>query len=210
MGRKVNANAFRLNENLNWNSRWFARKDRYCKLLIEDVRLRKELMKKLENAGIVNVVIERSINTVKLTLYVARPGVAIGRGGKNLEEIKKFINDIFKKTNKKIKTEIQIEPVGKPNLNAYLVAKSVSEQIERRIPHRRVVYRIIDQVASAGAKGIQIILSGRIAGAEIARTEKYKRGSIPFSTIREDVEYAQVPALTKSGYVGIKVWICRK
>lgn len=209
MGRKVNPKAFRLGEKFSWSSRWFADKARYRKLLLQDVKLRKQLMEQLSNAGITEVVIQRSINTVTITLYVSRPGVAIGRGGKNLEEIKKLIVDFFSKEGEEIKVDLQVEPVTQPNLDAYLVAKNVAEQLERRIPHRRVVHKTIEQVMSAGAKGIQIVLAGRIAGAEIARTEKYKRGSVPFSTIREDLDFAAVPALTKSGYIGVKVWICR-
>lgn len=210
MGRKVHPKAFRMGQMFTWQSRWFSDKKRYKDLLIMDVRLRRALMDKLSSAGIAEVIIERSISTIKIIIYVARPGVAIGRGGQNLEVIKKFIMGFFENDTKETKVEIQVEPVSTPSLNAHLVGTNIAEQIERRIPHRRAVYRAIEQVMGAGAKGVQIMLSGRIRGAEIARVEKYKEGSIPMSTIREDVDFAVVPALTKSGYVGIKVWICRK
>lgn len=209
MGRKIHPKAFRLGNIFTWDSRWYARDGRYRRLLLQDVKLRKVLMSRLSNAGIARVVIERSINTVTITLHVARPGVAIGRGGNNLEEIKNFITKFFKEENEDAKVEIHVEPVPKPDLDAYLVAKNVAEQITRRIPHRRIVHRTMQQVLAARAKGVQIVLSGRIAGAEIARTEKYKKGSIPLSTIRKDIDFAAVPALTKSGYVGVKVWINR-
>jgi len=210
MGRKVHPKAFRMGQMFTWSSRWYADKKRYKNLVIQDVKLRSALMEKLSNAGAAEIVIERSISTVKVVVYVARPGVAIGRGGQNLEITKKYIMGFFKDTAKDVKVEIQVEPVPTPSLNAYLVGKNIAEQIERRIPHRRAVYRAIEQVMGAGAKGVQIMLSGRIRGAEIARVEKYKEGSIPLSTIREEVDFAVVPALTKSGYVGIKVWICKK
>lgn len=209
MGRKIHPKAFRLGNLFTWDSRWYAEDDRYRRFLLQDVKLRKALMDRLSNAGVAQVVIERSINSVTITLHVARPGVAIGRGGKNLEEIKDFITRFFKQEGEDVKVEIQVEPVSKPDLDACLVAKNVAEQIERRIPHRRVVHKTIAQVLSAGAKGVQIVLSGRIAGAEIARTEKYKKGTVPLSTIRKDIDFATVPALTKSGYVGVKVWINR-
>ncbi|MDP3983096.1 MAG: 30S ribosomal protein S3 [bacterium] len=210
MGRKVHPKAFRMGEKFTWTSRWFADKRKYKDFLIQDVKLRSALMEKLANAGIAEVVIERSISTVKVVIYVARPGVAIGRGGQNLEVIKKYIMSFFEAGAQSARIEIQVEPVSAPSLNAHLVGKNIAEQIERRIPHRRAVYRAIEQVMGAGAKGVQIMLSGRIRGAEIARVEKYKEGSIPMSTIREEIDFAVVPALTKSGYVGIKVWICRK
>jgi small subunit ribosomal protein S3 len=209
MGRKVHPRAFRLGNGFNWSSWWFANKKRYKKLLLQDVKLRRELMRRLAPAGIARVIIERSINTVNLTLHVSRPGVAIGRGGKNLEEIKKFITEFFKREDENAKVEIQVEPISRPDFDAYLVGRSIAEQLERRIPHRRVVHKTMERVMNAGAKGIQVVLSGRIAGAEISRTEKYKKGSVPFSTIREDLDFASAPALTKSGYIGVKVWICR-
>lgn len=209
MGQKVNPNIFRLGVLHTWKSRWFADKKNYSKLLLEDIELRKILMERLKPAGISQVIIERSIKKIDVTLYVARPGVAIGRGGEELNKIKKIIEGFFKKRKESLKIEVKIEPVKEPNLEPLLVAQNIGEQLVRRIPHKRVVNQAMERVMSAKAKGVKIVLSGRIAGAEIGRTEKYTRGTIPLSTIREDVVFAKYPALTKSGYVGVKVWICK-
>lgn len=209
MGQKVNPNIFRLGVLHTWKSRWFADKKNYSKLLLEDIKLRKILMERLRPAGISQVIIERSIKKIDVTLYVARPGVAIGRGGEELNKIKKIIEGFFKKRKESLKIEVKIEPVKEPNLEPLLVAQNIGEQLVRRIPHKRVVNQAMERVMSAKAKGVKIVLSGRIAGAEIGRTEKYTRGTIPLSTIREDVCFAKHPALTKSGYVGVKVWICK-
>lgn len=211
MGQKVNPIGFRLGTNVNWKSRWFADDKRYKHLLFEDVKLREVLQLKLKNAGLSHVEIDRSINKIDVTVFVSRPGIVIGRGGTGLEELKKFITKKLKKgDDKQIKIELKVEPVKEPNLNANIVGTMVADQLVRRMPHRRVVKQAIERVMGAGAKGVQIMLAGRIAGAEISRKEKYKQGSIPFSTIREEIDYASVPALTKSGYVGVKVWICKK
>ena len=209
MGQKVNPNIVRLGILHTWDSRWFADKKRYRNLLLEDIKLRKMLMEKLKSAGISRVEIERSIKKIDITLHVARPGVAIGRGGEELNKIKTMIEDFFKTRKEKMKIEIKIEPVKEPNLNPYLVAQSIAEQLVRRIPHKRAVNRVMERVMNARAKGVKIVLAGRIAGAEIARTEKYSKGTVPLSTIKEDVRFAKYPALTKSGYVGVKVWICK-
>ena len=158
---------------------------------------------------------------MKIILHVSRPGMVIGRGGSGLEEIKKYVEQAImkiareKKLDKsvydptKTKVEVVVEPVKEPNLSAFLVATNIGDQMIKRMPHKRICNQTLERVMSAGAKGVKIKLAGRIAGAEIARREIYKIGSIPLSTIREDVDYAEVPALTKSGYVGIKVWISK-
>lgn len=179
-----------------------------------DVKLREALQGKLKNAGLSNVEIERSINKIKITLHVSRPGVVIGRGGSGLEELKKYIYTLFSELDSdskgKLKIEVAVEPVKEPNLNAQLVSANIADQIARRMPHKRVSLQAIDRVMSSGALGVKVVLSGRIAGAEIARREKYQAGSIPLSTIRKEVDYAHTASLTKSGYVGVKVWIYRK
>jgi small subunit ribosomal protein S3 len=187
-----------------------------------DVKLREELLYKLKPAGLSLVEIERSIHKVKVTLHVARPGVVIGRGGSGLEELKKFIEQFLSSLDTseqshgigqdsgRLKVELAVEPVKNPNLSAYLVAVSIADQLVRRLPHKRVANQSVERIMAAGAGGVRIVLSGRIAGAEIARREKYQAGSVPLSTIREEVDFAAVPALTKSGYIGVKVWICRK
>lgn len=222
MGQKIHPKGFRLGTTGTWESRWFAQQSRYRELLLQDVQLRKELFSKLKSAGLTQVEIERSINKIKVTLHVSRPGVVIGRGGSGLEEIKRFIEMFLTKTRRKrpsqpdgidagrIKIELAVEPEKEPNVNAYLVATTIADQLTKRLPHKRVCNQAIERVMTAGAKGVRVILSGRIAGAEIARRERYQAGTVPLSTIREDVDFAAVPALTKSGYIGVKVWICRK
>ena len=209
MGQKIHPRGFRLGQVYTWSSRWFADAKQYKVFLMQDLSLRSELHKRLKLAGLAQVAIERSINKVSVTLHVAKPGMVIGRGGSGLEEIKKFIESFFVK-NTKLKVDVSVEPVKEPNLDARLVATSISDQLARRMPHKRVCNQTIARVLSAGAKGVRIKLAGRIGGAEIARREKYQAGTIPLSTIREEVDFASVPSLTKSGYIGVKVWICKK
>ena len=221
MGQKIHPHGFRLGPVYTWGSRWFANDRQYSGLLLQDILLRQTLAKKLKSAGLAQTEIERSINKIKIILHVSRPGMVIGRGGSGLEEIKKFIEGEIasiarlKKLDKgvfdplKTKVEVVVEPVKEPNLSAFLVATTIGDQMLKRLPHKRVCNQTLERVMSAGAKGVKIKLAGRIAGAEIARRETYKTGSIPLSTIRENVDYAQVPCLTKSGYVGVKVWICK-
>lgn len=215
MGQKVNPISFRLPDNREWKSRWFAvNKKIYRKNLLEDVKIRKFLMEKLKPAGIVRAQIDRSINKLMITLYVSRPGVVIGRGGSGLELLKKELAKIvgIPDPEKNLELENVIE-VKNPELVAHLVAVRVAEQLEKRMPYRRVVSKAIERAMSAGAKGIKIVLSGRIAGAEISRTEKFgdqgKGGNVPLSTLRADIDYAAYPAFTRSGYIGIKIWIYR-
>ena len=213
MGQKVNPYAFRLPllGMQGWKSRWFTTDSRrYKAYLADDVKLRKALMKRLSSAGITGVEIERSLKSLKVKIFVTRPGVVIGRGGAGIEDLKKFIYKVlgFTEGGKNIpRIDMPVEEVKEPDLSAYLVATRVAEQLVRRIPARRVVTKTLERSMSAGAKGIKIQLSGRVGGAEIGRREKYKAGSIPLSTLRANVDYANVPALTRSGYVGIKTWI---
>lgn len=210
MGQKVNPLSFRLGKLYTWKSRWFASGRDYSKLVFEDVTLRKFLMEKLRSAGVVKVEIERSINKITFFIHVVRPGVVIGRGGSGLETLKKMIAEkLNQKTEdkKRIKIDLQIREVKRPDLSAQMSLIKLEDMLIKRYPHRRAVSHILERVMSAGAKGIKIVLSGRIAGAEISRTEKFVRGSIPTQTLRADIDYAQEPALTKSGYIGIKIWI---
>jgi small subunit ribosomal protein S3 len=225
MGQKINPKGFRIGTVFTWGSRWFADKKHYKDLVYEDANLRRILFEKLKAAGLAQVILERSINKIKVVLYVSRPGVVIGRGGSGLEELKKYIERHLNNTQNptypyelkksrqeiaRMKVELAVEPVKEPNLNAYLVAQNISDQMMKRMPHKRICNQTIERVMSAGAKGVKIMLAGRIGGAEIGRKEKYQAGTVPLSTIREEIDFAIVPALTKSGYVGIKVWICRK
>ena len=216
MGQKINPKGFRLGPVFTWGSRWYADGRRYKELFLLDVKLRETLFVKLKMAGLAEVGIERSINKVKVTLHVARPGVVIGRGGTGLEDLKKYIESFMAQLDKKkeaqgrLKLDVAVEPVKEPNINANLVATMVADQLARRLPAKRVGNQAIERVMAAGAKGARILLAGRIGGAEIARRERFQAGTVPLSTIREKVDYAAVPSLTRSGYIGVKVWICRK
>ena len=209
MGQKVNPQILRLGPIYNWSSRWFDDK-RYKDVLLEDYNLRKALMAKLANAGVSEIEIERSINSLKLIINVSRPGMVIGRGGSGMEEIKEYLYKFLKiKKNSKSapKIDIRIEPIKEPNLDAFLVAKNISDQLVKRLPHRRVLAQTVERVMGAGAKGVRIIVSGRVGGAEIGRREKIQKGTVPLSTIRAQIKFASVPALTKKGYIGVKAWI---
>jgi small subunit ribosomal protein S3 len=211
MGQKVNPHILRLGAIYNWSSRWFDDK-RYKDVLLEDFNLRKVLMVKLADAGVSEIEIERSINSLKLTINVSRPGMVIGRGGAGLEEIKEYLYKFLKiKKNSKSapKIDLRIEPIKEPNLDAFLVAKNISDQLVKRLPHRRVLAQTVERVMGSGARGIRVIISGRVGGAEINRKEKMQKGTVPLSTIRARIAFASVPALTKKGYIGVKVWINR-
>ncbi|MCJ7740747.1 30S ribosomal protein S3 [Candidatus Microgenomates bacterium] len=218
MGHKVNPKGFRLGTVFTWDSRWFADARKYKDFVLEDSIVRKALLAKLHPAGVTKVEIERSINKINIILHVVRPGMVIGRGGAGMEDLKKQIQLIIIKhrrsrgqLEKKAawKLDLRVEPVKEPNLSAYFVASQVADQLAKRLPAKRVVNFAMEKVMASGAKGVKIILSGRIGGAEISRRETYKIGSIPLSTIRELVDYAALPSLTKSGYIGVKVWICK-
>ncbi len=212
MGQKVNPKVLRVGPVYNWSSRWFDDKH-YGDTLLEDYKLRRILNETLKNAGISEIVIERSINNIKVTAYVSRPGMVIGRAGSGLEELKEFLYTklSFKKNGKNAaKLDIRVEPIKDPNLDAYLVAKNISDQLIKRLPAKRVMKQTVEKVMGSGAKGVRIVLSGRIGGAEIGRREKLQTGKVPLSTIREHIMFASVPALTKKGYIGVKVWINRE
>lgn len=203
MGQKVNPSAFRLSINKDWSSKWFASKGRYKELLSADLKIREYIFKKLKPAGISRAVIERSINKINIILYVSRPGMVIGRSGSGIEEIRKNLEELIGQ-----KVSINVEEVKRPDLNAYLVASNLAEQIERRMPVKRIMAQAAERVMRSGARGVKIIVSGRIGGSEIARYEKKIIGSIPLQTLRADIDYAAVPAKTiTAGVTGVKVWI---
>jgi len=214
MGQKVNPIGFRTGTFKTWKSRWFSDNDSYKDFLIEDIKIRNSLFKRLKLAGITNVEIERLPKSMVIIVTVSRPGVVIGRGGTGIEDLKKFvlsiIFDVRKVKVKDLKIDLKVNEIKNPELSAYLVAERVASDLERRMPQRRVVSKAMERVMAAGAKGIKIVLSGRISGAEISRVEKYHMGSVPTQTLREDIDYVQVPALLKKGYVGVKVWINHK
>jgi small subunit ribosomal protein S3 len=212
MGQKVNPLGFRLGSLYTWKSRWYADKKQYRQFMLEDRKLRLWLMDKLKPAGITRAEIERSLKTVQVTVSVARPGVVIGRGGAALEALKLQLAKVLRITTGKpgsLRLDLRVEEVKNPDLSAQLVVQRLVEQLVKRYPHRRAVATALERVMNAGAKGVKIVLAGRIAGAEISRREKYARGTIPTQTLRADIDYAQAPALTKYGYIGIKVWIYR-
>lgn len=215
MGQKANSLGVRLPITKDWHSRWFAGgKKNYAKNLLEDFKIRKFLMEKLKLAGIVRVQIDRFINKMKITLYVSRPGIVIGRGGSGLELLKKELCQMVTLTQPEKNLELEdIVQIENPDLEAFLVASRVAEQLEKRLPYRRVITKTIERTMNAGAKGIKVIISGRVAGAEISRREKFgdqgKTGTIPAQTLRADIDFAGVPAFTRSGYIGVKVWIYR-
>lgn len=206
MGQKIHPVGFRMGIGANWQSRWFAPSVKYSQFLMEDMKIRDLLMKKLRPAGIGRIEIERSSNKLKVIIFVSRPGVLIGRGGTGLNELKKFLMASLKIKNE---NSLEIAPmeIRSADLSAYLVAQSVAEQLARRMPAQRVMNQAIDRVMRAGAKGVRIVISGRIGGAEIARREWKASGTMPLHTLRADIDFAVYPALTKSGYVGVKVWI---
>jgi len=214
MGQKVNPTGIRMGNFLPWKSRWFADSGSFKNFLVEDIKIRKELMKKLKLAGITTVEIERLPRSMVVIITVSRPGVVIGRGGTGIEDVKKFIltimSEVRGKKVKDLKIDIRINEVKNPELSAHLVAERIAGEMERRIPHRRAVQKAIERVMASGALGVKVVLGGRINGAEISRVEKFHQGSVPSQTLREDIDYAQVPALLKRGYVGVKVWIHKK
>ena len=207
MGQKVNPKVARLSLTHDWLSRWFVSDNRrYKELLLEDVSIRRMVMEKLKTAGISRVIIERPAGKINLTTQVARPGMVIGRGGSGVEQLRKAIE---KKIGKKI--SLNVEEIRRPDLDAYLVARNIADQIERRYPVKRAMIQAVERVIRSGANGVKIICSGRIGGREIARSEKQIRGSIPTSTLRANIDFAKVDAKTATaGVVGVKVWIHKK
>ena len=206
MGQKVHPVGFRIGLNAGWKSRWFATSKNYSKFLQEDIKIRKLLFNKLKPAGITSVEIERSINKTKILISVSRPGILIGRGGTGLQELKKFLSKELKIKDSNA-LEIVPQELRAPDLSAYLIAQGAAEQLARRLPAQRVMNQAVERVMRAGAKGVMIVLSGRIGGAEIARRERKFQGSVPLHTLRADIDFVSYPALTKSGFVGVKVWI---
>jgi small subunit ribosomal protein S3 len=210
MGHKVHPFGFRLGPLYTWKSKWFASGSDYQAQVLEDHQLRVFLKNRLKQAGLTLTEIERSINTIKITLYVSRPGVVIGKGGTHLEEVQKEVMRLLKinpNDPKGRKVRIKVEEVKNPDIQAELILLRLRDQMEKRYPHRRAVAQAMEKAMASGAKGIKIILAGRIGGAEIGRTEKYTTGTVPTQTLRAEIDYAAEPALTKSGYVGIKVYV---
>ncbi len=210
MGQKVNPIALRLGIHHDFKSVGYYSKKNYAATVLQDIKIREMLFSKLKQASIGEAQILRTLTGIKITIHVVRPGIVIGRGGQGLEELKKAIIRVMQETSKEKvspRIELKVEPIKDPNLNAHLVASNIADMLNRRMPHRRIMKQSAERVMAAGAKGVRIILSGRIGGAEIGRKERTQIGKVSLSTIRENIDYAEIPALTKSGYVGVKVWI---
>lgn len=209
MGQKVHPYSFRLGSQYTWKSRWFAVGGEYKRLLQQDVKIRKYLFEKLKPAGLVDVEIERSIKKIMIKVMVSRPGVVIGRGGSGIAELRSQLDKLLKSTSKSntLQIDLNVEEIKIPELSAYLMALRISDQIARRMPHSRVIKKVMENVMNSGALGIKVVLSGRINGADIGRTEQFSQGSVPRQTLRADIDFAREPIYTKSGYVGVKVWI---
>ena len=202
MGQKVNPIGLRLGINRTWDSRWFAGKNEYGKLLHEDVEIRKILMKELKQAAVARIVIERPHKKCRVTVHSARPGIVIGKKGADIEKLRKLVNSM---TNADV--TINIVEVRKPEIDATLVAESIAQQLERRVAFRRAMKRSMQTSMRLGAKGIRINVSGRLGGAEIARMEWYREGRVPLHTLRADIDYGFTEAKTTYGIIGVKVWV---
>ena len=201
MGQKVNPYGIRLGINKTWSSRWFSKSD-YTKLLHQDLRIKNYLEKKLKNASISKINIERAAKKLRLSIYSSRPGIIIGKKGADIETLK---NDLSKLSN--LEVFLDIKEVRKPEVEAKLVAENIASQLEKRISFRRAMKKAVQSAMRLGAKGVKVVCSGRLGGAEIARTEKYHEGSVPLHTLRGDIDYATAEAETTYGICGIKVWI---
>ncbi len=201
MGQKVNPYGIRLGINKTWSSRWFS-KNEYTKLLHQDLRIKKYVESKLKNASISKINIERAAKKLRLSIYSSRPGIIIGKKGADIETLK---NDLSKMSN--LEVFLDIKEVRKPEVEAKLVAENIASQLEKRISFRRAMKKAVQSAMRLGAKGVKVVCSGRLGGAEIARTEKYHEGSVPLHTLRGDIDYSTAEAETTYGICGIKVWI---
>jgi len=201
MGRKVHPMGFRLGIIRDWQSRWYAEKH-FNEFLLEDHKLRKHIRKHYNEAGISAIEIERQANKVSVTIHTARPGIVIGRGGQRVDEMRKELEGIIDK-----KVQLNIQEIRQPELDAYLVARSVAEQMERRVAYRRAMKQAMFRTLQFGAKGMRIVCAGRLAGAEIARRQMMHQGRVPLQTIRADIDFGFTEANTTMGKIGVKVWI---
>ena len=202
MGQKVNPIGLRLGINRGWDSIWFAKKKEFGKYLIEDFKIRKYIKKNIINSGVSEIIIERSSKKCTVSIHTSRPGFVIGKKGADIEKIKKNISKIT--DNEVI---INIKEIKKPELNANLVAENIAQQLVKRIAYRRAMKRAMQSAMRLNAKGIKVMVSGRLAGNEIARTEWLREGSIPLHTLRANLDYGEAEALTTCGIIGVKVWI---
>jgi len=201
MGQKVNPRGLRLGITDTWQSRWYAGRD-YAKFIGEDVKLRKFIKDRLKTAGISKIEIERAASRLKINLFSAKPGLVIGKSGKDAESLKKDLKALVKRD-----VSLNIIEARKADMDAQLVAESVAFQLERRVNFRRAMKESVNRALRAGAEGIRVCVSGRLNGAEIARTEKYREGRVPLHTLRADIDYGTAEAKTTYGIIGVKVWV---
>lgn len=202
MGQKVNPHGFRVGVINNWDSRWFVKKKDFADALVEDYKIRKILLNKLKAAGVPKIEIERDNSKVRLHIHCAKPGIVIGKGGTEIEKLRAFCEKTIGKP-----VVINIVEVKNADVNAKLVAEGIAAQLEKRVSFRRALKQAMGRSMKAGAKGIKTQVSGRLGGAEIARTEHYHEGTIPLQTIRADIDYGFAEAATTYGIIGVKVWI---
>ncbi|TWH47042.1 30S ribosomal protein S3 [Sporomusa sp. KB1] len=201
MGQKVNPHGLRLGIIKTWDARWYADKD-YAKNLHEDIKIRALLKEKLYTSNVSQIIIERAANRVKVTIHTSKPGMVIGRGGSGIENIKRWLKDLTSKS-----VDVNIAEIKQAELDATLVAENIAAQLEKRIAFRRAMKQSVTRTMRMGAKGIKVTAGGRLGGAEIARTESYREGSIPLHTLRADIDYGTAEAHTTYGRIGVKVWI---
>ena len=202
MGQKINPIGIRLKINRTWDSVWFAKKQKYGTYLIEDFKIRKYINNTIKNSGVSKIQIERPSKKCVVTIFTSRPGFVIGKKGSDIEKIKQNISKITSD-----EVSVNIKEIRKPELDSFLVAENIAQQLVKRVAYRRAMKRAISSALRLGAKGIKVTVSGRLGGNEIARTEWLREGSIPLHTLRADVDYAEAEALTTYGIIGIKVWI---
>lgn len=205
MGQKVNPTGLRVSVTKDWRSRWFADKKSFGPLLQEDIKIREMVKKRLKDAAVPEILIERYANRARITVFTARPGIVIGRKGADIEKLRE---EIAKLTGKEI--YVEIKEIKDPDCNAQLVAENIALQLERRVSFRRALKRAIQMAMELGALGIRVHAAGRLGGAELARSEGYREGKVPLHTLRANVQYGFAEANTMAGAIGIKVWICKK
>lgn len=205
MGQKVHPTGIRLGIATDWTSKWYAGGKQYAEFLHEDLKIREYLKKKLSQAGVSRIAIARPAKSIAITLHSARPGIIIGKKGEDIEKLRREVSSLVNVHINNVK--INIEEIRKPELDAFLVAESIAQQLERRVMFRRAMRRSVTNAMRIGAEGIKINISGRLNGAEIARNEWYREGRVPLHTLRADVDYGTAEALTTYGILGVKVWI---
>jgi small subunit ribosomal protein S3 len=207
MGKKVNPKIFRMGITKSWDSIWFESGKTYIKNVAQDISVRRFFIKEFKEAGVDKVEIIRSINRIQIDLWTAKPGLLIGRGGNGVEELKKKIHTKFLKNFRMSEITLNIKEVSRPGLSAQIAVQSMTLEIEKRVPFRKVMKQAISRVERSGALGVKVVIGGRLNGAEIARTEKLVWGRVPLNTLRADIDYARGAAHTAFGAIGIKVWI---